>query len=85
MAYRINEDCISCGDCSVVCPKSAIDDGYVYNTEGDISSTTDVVMDGAMAKNTRLSPIWQGYQITEDCSSCGKCVDVCPVGAILVE
>lgn len=83
MAYRINENCISCGDCSVVCPENAIDDGYVYNTVGDISSTTDVVMDGAMAKDRKLGSIWQGYRITEDCSDCGECVSVCPAGAII--
>ncbi|MFA5536968.1 MAG: 4Fe-4S binding protein [Bacillota bacterium] len=85
MAYRINENCISCGACSVVCPENAIDDGYVYHTEGSINSTTDVVMDGAMAGKQKLSQIWQGYRITSDCSNCGKCIDVCPVGAIVFE
>ena len=31
MSYRITEDCVSCGDCSIVCPEKAIDDGYVQD------------------------------------------------------
>ena len=32
MSYHITEDCVSCGDCSVVCPEKAIDDGYLPRT-----------------------------------------------------
>lgn len=28
MSYRITGDCISCGNCSVICTRQAIDDGY---------------------------------------------------------
>lgn len=27
MAYKIGEDCISCGSCAAVCPASAISEG----------------------------------------------------------
>lgn len=81
MSYRINENCISCGDCSIVCLAQAIDDGYVYNAARDINSTIDVVMDGA--RTDKLNSIWQGYRITAACNNCGVCVDVCPIGAII--
>ena len=81
MAYQITADCIACGDCAVVCSQDAIDDGYTYNTEGDINATTDVVMDGAMAPETEKAL----YRITEDCDQCGECVDVCPASAIVTE
>lgn len=81
MPYRITEDCISCGDCAVVCHKDAIDDGYTYNTTGDINSTTDVVRDGAMEEVP--NPIYSVFRITDDCDDCGACVSVCPARAIV--
>ena len=36
MAYRINDDCISCGACAVECPTNAISEGdskYVIDPE----------------------------------------------------
>lgn len=69
MSYRITEDCISCGNCSVVCPRDAIDDGY-----GHSSLTADVM---------RGISVWQGYSITGACDGCGTCVEMCPVEAII--
>lgn len=28
MQFKINDQCLACGDCAVVCPDGAIDDGY---------------------------------------------------------
>lgn len=81
MPYRITQDCISCGDCSVVCPRDAIDDGYTYNTRGDLTSTTDVVMDGAMEESQ--PPGVSIFRITNACDECGACVSVCPSRAII--
>ncbi|NLC77769.1 MAG: 4Fe-4S binding protein [Clostridia bacterium] len=81
MPYAINEDCIACGNCSVVCPQEAIDDGYTYKAVGELASPAGVVEDGNM--NNRRSSVWQGYRITGACTECGACEQVCPVGAIL--
>lgn len=67
MAYFISEDCIACGDCYVVCPEKAIDDGYTAQPVGDNGSATSV---------------WQGYRITGSCTECGNCLGICPTGAI---
>lgn len=79
MPHQITQDCIACGDCSVVCPEEAIDDGYTYNTTGDINSTTDVVMDGAMDDGPFAYDI---YRVKSNCNDCGSCRQVCPVDAI---
>ena len=55
MSYRITEDCVSCGDCSVVCPEKAIDDGYLPRTGDGTSSAA-----GAAWTD---SP-WRGYRST---------------------
>lgn len=36
VAYKINDECVSCGSCQPVCPAEAISEGeatYVINTE----------------------------------------------------
>ena len=75
MSYRITEDCISCGNCSVVCPQDAIDDGYI----------TPALTAGVMREGASGSSVWQGYSITGACNGCGTCVEMCPVGAIIQE
>lgn len=82
MPYKITDNCIACGDCVVACEKDAIDDGYLYNTSGDVSSTTDVVRDGSMEK--RALSTSSSFRIIESaCDDCGSCVNVCPAGAIV--
>jgi ferredoxin len=82
MPYKITDNCIACGDCMVACEKDAIDDGYFYNTTGDISSTTDVVRDGTMEEQETSSA--SSFRIIEsECDDCGFCVSVCPSGAII--
>ncbi|HHX49834.1 MAG TPA: 4Fe-4S binding protein [Clostridia bacterium] len=83
MSYRITEDCVSCGDCSIVCPEKAIDDGYVQRIPDDVSSTTGAIQDEDMDQE-RNSP-WRGYRINDSCTACGDCVEVCPTGAIIKE
>jgi ferredoxin len=52
MAYKISEDCISCGACESECPEHAIKEG---------------------ANQFEIDPA--------KCKDCGKCAEVCPVGA----
>lgn len=52
MAYKISDDCISCGACEAECPQSAIKEGASH-----------FEIDAAK------------------CEDCGKCAEVCPVGA----
>ncbi len=42
MAYKITEDCISCGACESVCPNSAISQGSDYY-EIDFNKCTECV------------------------------------------
>jgi len=40
MAYKISDDCISCGSCEPVCPSSAISEGdskYVIDADACVS------------------------------------------------
>lgn len=71
MAYRITDDCISCGDCCVVCPHDAIDDGY----------------GNALSQEVKGEDHWvyRGFRITDRCNECGRCAEVCPIGAIVKE
>lgn len=35
MAYKITEDCISCGACAADCPVEAISEGDIYKIDAD--------------------------------------------------
>ncbi|MEW6662170.1 MAG: 4Fe-4S binding protein [Bacillota bacterium] len=83
MPYRITDECIACGACAVVCSADAIQDGYTYHTLGDLTSTTDVVQDGAMEQGPGdREKASRFYRIDEKCNECGACLEVCPTQAI---
>lgn len=69
MAYRITDDCMACGDCRVVCPIDAIDDGYGDTIHDDLEDGGHKIVDA--------------FRITDSCIGCGDCVDVCPTQAIV--
>lgn len=55
MAYKIGEDCISCGSCAAQCPVSAISEGderYVIDADVCIScgSCADICPMGAISE-----------------------------------
>ena len=35
MAYKINDNCISCGVCAAECPVGAISEGDIYKIDAD--------------------------------------------------
>lgn len=41
MPYKITGDCIVCGDCYVICPENAIQDGYTCHPPDDLFSNED--------------------------------------------
>ena len=43
MRYKVNEDCIGCGQCAAICPEvfSMTDEGTARAKEGVISGETD--------------------------------------------
>ncbi len=36
MAYVISDECIACGTCLDECPVDAINEGEIYNIDGDL-------------------------------------------------
>jgi ferredoxin len=55
MAYKISDDCISCGACEAECPNKAISEGESqYNI--DVSKCTECVGFGGEAKCASVCP-----------------------------
>jgi len=82
MPYHITNNCIACGDCTVVCPRRAIvEGGRTHSGNNDKLSLSGTAPDQA------ISNIFGGpapfYRITADCHPCGCCREVCPAGAII--
>ncbi|MHB1418210.1 MAG: 4Fe-4S binding protein [Bacillota bacterium] len=80
MAYQISGDCIACGNCSVVCPSGAIDDGY-HSAAGGIALANAATRGAPGGEYT--SSVLEMYRITNNCNLCGRCVDVCPTNAVI--
>ncbi|MHB1127715.1 MAG: 4Fe-4S binding protein [Bacillota bacterium] len=78
MAYRITGNCIACGNCSVVCPSGAIDDGF-HSTAGGLLAENGPGKTGAEDPYMLM----EMYRITDNCNLCGKCVDICPTNAVI--
>ncbi|MEW6621862.1 MAG: 4Fe-4S binding protein [Bacillota bacterium] len=67
MKYQINNNCIACGYCAVMCPDNAVETGYgqpACNREGPKMYADPFI-------------------INDNCTGCGECVSICPTGAIL--
>ncbi len=69
--------CIQCGNCSMVCPHSAIRAKFYHETELDKAPEgfQSVTVSARGFPETRYT--LQVY--AEDCTGCGLCVDACPV------
>ena len=78
MAYKISDECISCGACEAECPVNAISAGdtkYVIDPE----KCTECA---SCQKICKLDiPVWQNPN-SMDCIRCGDCKTVCPNKAI---
>ncbi len=56
MAYKITDDCISCGACEAECPNKAISEGdTVYNIEPD--KCTECVGSHSSSKCAEVCPV----------------------------
>ncbi|WP_028308051.1 4Fe-4S dicluster domain-containing protein [Desulfitibacter alkalitolerans] len=67
MRYEINNNCIACGSCAVVCGHNAIDTGYSHSQIKDISGKQE---------------FGDPFIINNNCTGCGACLAVCWPGAI---
>ncbi|MBN1188304.1 MAG: YfhL family 4Fe-4S dicluster ferredoxin [Dehalococcoidales bacterium] len=56
MAYKISEDCISCGACESECPNSAIKEG-ASTYEIDPDKCTECVGSGSSSKCAEVCPV----------------------------
>lgn len=82
MPYMITNDCIACGDCTVICPRWAIvEGGRTYPGSGGNLSLAGATP-GETITGTPGDPA-AFYRITADCNACGCCREVCPAGAIV--
>ncbi len=74
--HWIEENCIQCSQCALVCPHAAIRSKQIDPKDlSDAPKTFSTLK--SMTKNDReLRYKVQIY--TEDCTGCGNCVDICP-------
>ncbi len=82
MPYYITNNCIACGDCTVVCPRRAIIEAdWTPAGNDDNPSLSGVASDRAL-RNTSGGPA-PFYRITAACDPCNCCREICPAGAII--
>jgi len=72
----ISENCIQCNQCSMACPHAAIRAKQISPDDLTNAPATFNTLKSLTKNNKNLAFKIQIY--TEDCQSCGVCVDVCP-------
>ncbi len=70
----ISENCIQCGQCSLVCPHAAIRTKIIPDIENAPESMQSLDATGKQFKGSKF--VIQIF--TQDCCSCTLCVSVCP-------
>ncbi|MBS3977523.1 MAG: 4Fe-4S binding protein [Syntrophomonadaceae bacterium] len=81
MPYRITDDCIACGACTVVCREDAILDGYSCHIVGELTPNIGADQTGPMEQGP-ADKASRFYRIGAKCNECGACLGVCPTQAI---
>ncbi len=72
----IAENCIQCNQCSMACPHAAIRAKQIAPADLESAPSTFHTLKSNTKNDRNLAFKIQVY--TEDCQSCGVCVDVCP-------
>ncbi len=72
----ISENCIQCNQCSMACPHAAIRAKQISPDDLKNAPATFTTLKSITKNDKNLAFKIQIY--TEDCQSCGVCVDVCP-------
>ncbi len=72
----IAENCIQCNQCSMACPHAAIRAKQIAPEDLKDAPSTFTTLKSNTKNDRNLAFKIQVY--TEDCQSCGVCVDVCP-------
>jgi pyruvate-ferredoxin/flavodoxin oxidoreductase len=69
--------CIQCGKCAMVCPHAVI---RIKTYEPNVLEGAPETFKAVDARDTEWKGLKYSIQVSpEDCTSCGICVDVCPV------
>lgn len=70
----LSDNCIQCGQCSIICPHAAIRTKMSDSLEGAPASFVAVDAVGKAFKGRKFTV----QVFTEDCCGCTLCVDICP-------
>ena len=75
--------CSRCGKCKQVCPMYYPEQGYLYHPRNKIISLGALIEAYYYTRQVQRSPnkplLRQLQDLVERCTTCGKCMDVCPV------
>ena len=75
--------CSRCGKCKQVCPMYYPEQGYLYHPRNKIISLGALIEAYYYTRQVQRSPnkplLRQLQDLIERCTTCGKCMDVCPV------